>query len=252
MDREGARVWSRVTGAHIDDRIAVVMDNKVFSAPVVRSKIPDGRSVIEGMDSMEEAQDLAIVLRAGALPAPVEIMEERTVGPSLGKDSIRQSTFSLVLGFVVVIVFVLLYYKWSGLVAILALLLNVVFIFAVLAGFHATLTLPGIAGIILTIGMAIDANVLIFERIREELKTGKTIRACIDAGYERALSAILDSNITTIIAAVVLYQFGTGPVRGFALTLTIGIVSSMFTAILVTHVIFDYITTRWSLKKLSI
>jgi SecD/SecF fusion protein len=252
MDREGARIWSRVTGAHIEDRIAIVMDDKIFSAPSIRSKIPDGRTVIEGMANMEEAQDLSIVLRAGALPAPVEIIEERTVGPSLGSDSVRQSTWAMVTGFVLVVVFVLIYYQLSGLVALVALSLNVLFIFAVLAGFHATLTLPGVAGIILTIGMAIDANVLIFERIREELRTGKTIRACIDAGYDRAIRTILDANITTLIAAIVLYQFGTGPIRGFALTLAIGIVSSMFTAILVTHVVFDFVSQRWSLKKLSI
>jgi len=201
---------------------------------------------------MEEAKDLAIVLRAGALPAPIEVIEERTVGPSLGQDSIEKGTYSALVGLGLVVIFMVIYYRLSGFVANVALLMNVVIIMAVLAGFHATLTLPGVAGIILTIGMAVDANVLIFERIREELRHGKTVRAAIDSGYSRAFKTILDANITTLITALVLYQFGPGPIRGFALTLSIGIIASMFTAIVVTRVIFDYFTNRAALKKLSI
>ena len=252
MNSEGAKIFAHVTGANINRRLAIVLDNRVYSAPVIRSKIPNGNAIIEGMGNMDEAKDLAIVLRAGALPAPVKIIEERTVGPSLGRDSIRQGTFSAILGFALVILFMIFYYRMSGFLADLALLLNMLFIMAILAGFHFTLTLPGIAGIILTIGMAVDANVLIFERIREELRSGKTIRAAIDAGYGRAFITILDANLTTLFAAIVLYQFGTGPIRGFALTLSIGILSSMFTAIVVTRVVYDYITDHFTLKKLSI
>ena len=252
MNREGSRIWSRVTGANIDNRIAIVMDNKVMSAPVVRSKIPNGQSVIEGMGDMAEAQDLAIVLRAGALPAPVDIIEERTVGPSLGADSVREGSISAVIGLALVMFFMFIYYRFSGAVSVAALLLNILFIMAILAGFHATLTLPGLAGIILTFGMAVDANVLIFERIREELKTGKTIRAAIDAGYARAFTTIFDANLTTFLTAIVLYQFGTGPIRGFAVTLSIGIICSMFTAIVFTRLIFDFVTDKYSLKSLSI
>jgi len=252
MNSEGAKIFAHVTGANINRRLAIVLDHRVYSAPVIRSKIPNGNAIIEGMANMDEAKDLSIVLRAGALPAPVKIIEERTVGPSLGRDSIHQGTFSAILGFVLVILFMIFYYRMSGFLADLALLLNMLFIMAILAGFHFTLTLPGIAGIILTIGMAVDANVLIFERIREELRSGKTIRAAIDSGYSRAFVTILDANLTTLFAAIVLYQFGTGPIRGFALTLSIGILSSMFTAIVVTRVVYDYITDHFTLKKLSI
>ncbi|GBD92943.1 preprotein translocase subunit SecD [bacterium BMS3Abin05] len=252
MNSEGAKIFAHVTGANINRRMAIVLDNRVYSAPVIRSKIPNGDAIIEGMGNMDEAKDLAIILRAGALPAPVKIIEERTVGPSLGRDSIRQGTFSAILGFALVILFMIFYYRMSGFLADLALLLNMLFVMAVLAGFHFTLTLPGVAGIILTIGMAVDANVLIFERIREELRSGKTIRAAIDAGYGRAFITILDANLTTLFTAIVLYQFGTGPIRGFALTLSIGILSSMFTAIVVTRVVYDYITEHFALKKLSI
>ena len=201
---------------------------------------------------MEEARDLAIVLRAGALPAPVTVLEERTVGPSLGQDSIRKGLLSALIGGVAVIFFMIMYYRLSGIVADVALFLNILLIFSGLAAFQATLTLPGIAGIILTIGMAVDANVLIFERIREELRLGKTPRAALDTGYSRATLTIIDANITTLIAAVVLFQFGTGPVRGFAVTLSIGIMASMFTAIVVTRIIFDYFLTQQRVKTLSI
>jgi len=252
MKREGARTFARVTENNIGEQLAIVLDDKVHMAPNIRSRIPDGRAIIEGMESVEEADDISIVLRAGALPAPVNIIEERTVGPSLGEDSIRAGTMSAIAGLIIVMVFMVIYYRGSGLVADLALVLNMIFLMAVLAGFGFTLTLPGIAGIILTIGMAVDANVLIFERIREELRAGKTTWNAVKNGFDRALVTILDANITTMIAGIILYQFGTGPIRGFALTLMIGITASVFTALVVSRAIFDYITARWSVKKLSI
>ena len=252
LNDEGARIFSRVTGANIKKRLAVILDDQVYLAPVIQVKIRDGRSRITGLSTMEEAQDLAIVLRAGALPAPVRIIEERTVGPSLGLDSIISGSRSALYGMILVAFFMLIYYNLSGLLADMALALNVIFIMAVMAYFNATLTLPGIAGIILTIGMAVDANVLIFERIREELLKGKTIKSAIDQGYGNAFSAILDANVTTFIAGIVLYTFGSGPIKGFALTLMIGIVASMFTAIVVTRVVFDFALSKWTFKRLSI
>ena len=248
---EGAKIFSRLTGANIKERLAIVLDKKVFSAPVIESKLSKD-SIIKGDFSMEQARDLAIVLRAGALPAPIEYIEERTVGPSLGRDSIRLAKISAAIGTALIIIFMIVYYGMSGAIADFALGLNLFFILSVLAGFHATLTLPGIAGIILTIGMAVDANVLIYERIREELRTGKTVRSAIDSGYARAFRTILDANVTTVMTALVLYWKGTGPIKGFALTLIIGLLANMFTAILVTRVIFDFVTTRWEIKKLSI
>jgi SecD/SecF fusion protein len=252
LNDDGARTFSRVTGANINKRLAIVLDNRVFLAPEIQVKIRDGRSRITGLETMEEAQDLAIVLRAGALPAPVRIIEERTVGPSLGLDSILKGSQSAVYGMLIVMIFMLIYYKMAGGLADVALMMNVLFIMGVMAYFNATLTLPGIAGIILTIGMAVDANVLIFERIREELRRGKTVKASIDQGYGNAFSAILDANVTTFIAGVVLYTFGSGPIKGFALTLMIGILASMFTAVVVTRVIFDYAVANWSIKELKI
>lgn len=252
LNDDGTRIFSRVTGANIKKRLAVVLDRQVYLAPEIQVKIRDGRSRITGLNTMEEAQDLSIILRAGALPAPVRIIEERTVGPSLGLDSILSGSRSALYGMILVAIFMLIYYKFSGALANMALALNIIFIMAVMAYFNATLTLPGIAGIILTIGIAVDANVLIFERIREELQKGKTIKSAIDQGYGNALSAILDANVTTFIASVVLYTFGSGPIKGFALTLMIGIVASMFTAIVVTRVVFDYAVSKWSIKKLSI
>ena len=252
LNDDGTRIFSRVTGANIKKRLAVVLDRQVYLAPEIQVKIRDGRSRITGLNTMEEAQDLSIILRAGALPAPVRIIEERTVGPSLGLDSILSGSRSALYGMILVAIFMLLYYKLSGALANMALALNIIFIMAVMAYFNATLTLPGIAGIILTIGIAVDANVLIFERIREELQKGKTIKSAIDQGYGNALSAILDANVTTFIASVVLYTFGSGPIKGFALTLMIGIIASMFTAIVVTRVVFDYAVSKWSIKKLSI
>ena len=249
---DGVRRFRTITGAHIGERLAIVLDGAVYSAPTIQSKIMNGRSIITGSGTQEEAKDLAIILRAGALPAEVEIIEDRTVGPSLGRDSIEQGRVAGIISMVIVALFMIAYYRFAGIVADVALGLNVLFVMAVLAGFHATLTLPGIAGIILTIGMAVDANVLIFERIREELRAGKTVRAAIDSGYGNALSAIIDANITTLIVGIVLYEFGTGPIRGFALTLCIGIVSSLFTALVVTRSIFNAWTSRASTTSLSI
>jgi SecD/SecF fusion protein len=248
MNSEGSREWARITGANIGKQIAIVLDNAVFSAPVVRNRITGGRSSIEGMENIEEARLLEIILKAGSLPAPVAIIEQRTVGPSLGEDSIRRGLYSTGLAFALTVVFMIFYYRTAGSIADFALLFNVLFILGVLAGFQATLTLPGIAGIILTIGMAVDANVLIFERIREEEATGKTLRASIDAGYAKAFSAIIDANITTFLVGIILYQFGTGPVKGFALTLMIGILASLFSAIVITRVIFDMLTEKKTSK----
>jgi SecD/SecF fusion protein len=246
MNSEGSRDWARITGANVNKRIAIVLDNAVFSAPVVKGKIIGGNSQIEGMENIDEARLLEIVLKAGALPAPVEIIEQRNVGPSLGEDSIRKGLFSTILSFSVIVLFMIAYYRTGGAIADLALLFNILFILGVLAGFQATLTLPGIAGIILTIGMAVDANVLIYERIREEAVTGKTLRAAIDAGYSKAFHAIFDSNITTFFSGVILYQFGTGPVQGFALTLMIGIAASLFSAVVITRVVFEIMMERGS------
>jgi preprotein translocase subunit SecD len=244
MNSDGAAEWARITGANIDKRIAIILDGVVYSAPVVRTKITGGRSEISGMSDLKEAQLLAIVLKAGALPAPVDIIEERTVGPSLGQDSITDGFRSTIIGFVVISFFMIFYYHRAGSIAAASLVFTILFIFGALAGFGATLTLPGIAGIILTIGMAVDANVLIYERIREELATGKTIKSSIDNGFSKANSAIVDSNITTIITGVILYQFGTGPIQGFALTLIIGIIASMFSALVIARVIFEYMVAK--------
>ena len=252
MNSEGARTWSRITGANIGRQIAIVLDKKVHMAPSIRTKISDGGTMIEGFAGMDEAKDIAIVLRAGALPAPVNIIEERIVGPSLGADSVKRGTNSVLLGLGLIIIFMFVYYKLSGSIANFALIWNILLVLSVLASLGATLTLPGIAALILTVGMSIDANVIIFERIREELRKGKSVRAAIDGGYNRALTTIIDANVTTLIAALVLYQFGTGPIRGFATVLFWGIVISMFTAIFVTRTIFNSFIDRKGLKKLSI
>jgi len=252
MNSDGARTWSRITGANIGRRIAIVLDKKVHMAPSIRTKISDGGTMIEGFAGMDEAKDIAIVLRAGALPAPVNIIEERIVGPSLGADSVKRGTNSVLLGLLLIIVFMFVYYKLSGSIANFALIWNILLVLSVLASLGATLTLPGIAALILTVGMSIDANVIIFERIREELRKGKSVRAAIDGGYNRALTTIIDANVTTLVAALVLYQFGTGPIRGFATVLFWGIIISMFTAIFVTRTIFNSFADRKGVKKLSI
>ena len=252
MNSDGTKQWSRITGANINRRIAIVLDNKVHMAPNIIEKIPSGGTRIQGFADLNEAKDIAIVLRAGALPVPVQIIEERIVGPSLGADSIRQGTRSVIIALIIVMIFMLVYYKIAGSIANFALIWNMILVLSILALLQATLTLPGIAALILTMGMSIDANVIIFERIREELRKGKTARAAIDAGYNRAITTIVDANITTVIAALVLYQFGTGPIKGFATVLFWGIAISMFTAIFVTRTIFMSMTNRKNLQKLSI
>ncbi len=244
MNSEGSRTWARLTGANVNKNIAIVLDGVVYSYPTVINRIVGGRSSITGLDSREEAQDVVTVLMSGALPAPVDIVEERTVGPSLGRASIRAGFISVMVGLGLVALFMIFYYRTAGLVANLALLFNMIFIFGILAAFKATLTLPGIAGIVLTIGMAVDANVLIFERIREERATGKTLKAAIDAGYSKAFSAIFDANVTTFFVAAILYSFGVGPIQGFAVTLMAGILSSLFTAIIVSRIVFDYMVIK--------
>jgi len=252
FDARGADLFAKITTENVKERLAIVMDGKVQSAPVIQEPITGGECRITGSFTMDEARDLAVVLRSGALPAPVKILSEENVGPSLGQDSINQGITSMIVGLALVVLAILVYYRFAGLVANLALFLNMILMLGALAAFQATLTLPGIAGIILTIGMAVDANVLIFERIREEVRLGKTPAAAVEAGYGKATLTILDANVTTLIAALVLYQFGTGPVRGFAVTLSIGIVSSLFTAITFTRLIFDYVLLRFRPSKLSI
>ncbi|MAP02560.1 MAG: protein translocase subunit SecD [Candidatus Marinimicrobia bacterium] len=252
MNSDGARKWSIMTGSNIGRQVAIVLDKKVHMAPNIREKISGGGTLIEGFANMDEAKDIAIVLRAGALPAPVKIIEERVVGPSLGAESVKSGTQSVLIGLAIVLVFMIFYYRASGGIADFALIWNIVLVLAILASLQATLTLPGIAGLILTVGMSIDANVIIFERIREELDKGKTAKAAIDGGYNRALTTIVDANMTTLIAALVLWQFGTGPIRGFATVLFWGILISMFTAIFVTRSIFNVFVNRKSFTKLSI
>jgi len=252
MNNEGAKIFSRLTGSNIGKRLAITMDDKVYMAPSIRSKIPNGSGYIEGLEDMDEAKNIAIVLRAGALPAQVDVIEERTIGPSLGRDSLAVGAKVGAMALLIVMAFMVFYYRRSGLLADMALILNMIFTMAIMAMLRSTLTLPGIAGLVLTIGMAVDANVLIFERIREELERGKTVKAAIETGYSRALSAILDSNITTLLTALILMQFGTGPVKGFAITLFWGITSSMFTAIFVTRTFYNWRTDRHVLKTLSI
>ncbi len=242
MNSEGAADWARITGANINKRIAIVLDNVVYSAPVVRSKITGGNSQIEGMANIQEAKLLEIVLKAGALPAPLKIVEERSVGPSLGEDSIQKGLYSSIVALFLVALFMSVYYKFGGGASVIAMLFNMMFVLGIMASFKATLTLPGIAGLILTIGMAVDSNVLIYERIREELTAGKPMKTAIDIGYKKAFSAILDGNVTTIITGIILYQFGTGPIQGFALTLIIGLVANLFTAIVITRIMFDILS----------
>ena len=251
MNPQGARNWSRFTGSNIGKRVAIVLDNKVYMAPFINDKIPTGQTLISGLDDANEAQDIANVLRAGELPAPINIIEERTVGPSLGNDSIQSGKNALIIAFLSVLVFILLYYKVSGIIANIALLLNVIFILSLLALLGATLTLPGIAGLILTIGISVDANVIIFERIKEELESGKNISSAVRSGYNRAFVTILDANVTTLIAAFVLANIGSGPIKGFAITLSIGIICSMFTAIFITRTLYMVILKNGK-QKLSI
>ena len=252
FDDIGAKLFEQITGANVKKRLAIILDDNVYSAPVIQERIGGGRAQITGRFDMKEAGDLAIVLRAGALPAPVKILEQRSVGPSLGQDSIRKGIISTLVSAAMVALFMIFYYRVSGAIADIALILNILFVMGTLAIFRATLTLPGIAGLVLSIGMAVDANILIHERIKEELRWGKTVRAAIDEGYRRAFITILDSNLTTLFAALFLYQFGTGPVKGFAVTLSIGLLANIFTAVYVTRWVFDFLTLKVKVKKLSI
>ncbi len=252
FDPQGAKIFDRLTSENVGRKLAIVLDGVVYSDPVIKERIPNGTAVIEGSYTDEEAKVLAIALRTGRLPARVIILEQRTVGPALGADSIKSGILASAFGGLGIILFMMVYYKFSGVIADLALAMNILLILALMALISATLTLPGIAGIALTIGIAVDAIVLIYERIREELRLGKTPRAAIDTGYQRATITIMDANVTSAIAALVLYGFGTGPVRGFAVTLFFGLAANMFTAIFVTRIIFDYLLTERRVKELSI
>jgi preprotein translocase subunit SecD len=252
LSTAGAKLFEKITGENVQKRLAIVLDGNVYSAPVIQDRISGGRAQITGRFSIQEATDLAIVLRAGALPAPVKIIQNLTVGPSLGRDSIEKGIRATIIAGLLVVLFMVGYYRLSGGIADVALVLNLIVLMGALAVLNATLTLPGIAGIILTIGMGVDSNVLIFERIREELRSGKPVRLSVDAGYDKALVTIVDSHVTTLITAVALFLFGTGPIKGFAVTLSLGILINLFTALLGTKVAFDFINTRWKLKRLSI
>jgi preprotein translocase subunit SecD len=248
----GAKLFEDVTGANVKKRLAIILDNTVYSAPVIQEKISGGNAQITGRFTMDEARDLSIVLRAGALPAPLKMLQNVTIGPSLGRDSIEAGKMAGIIGTIAVIVFMIFYYRLSGLIADFALLLNIIFLLGAMASLNATLTLPGIAGIILAIGMAVDSNVLMFERMRDELRAGKTPRSAVDSGYNKAFWTIFDSHVTTLITAAVLFQFGTGPIKGFAVTLSLGVSINLFTALIGTKSVFDIINTKRELKKLSI
>ncbi len=251
LNPRGASTFDKLTGDHVGERLAIVLDNIVHSAPVIQTRIGGGRGQItlgtgQGEKLMKEAQDLAIVLRAGALPAQLEFLEQRVIGPSLGQDSIRAGTMASVIGSLLVFVFILFYYKTSGAIAVFSLALNVLFVMACLVGMDATLTLPGIAGIALTVGIAVDSNVVIYERIREELRLGKHPQGAVDSGFQKAFRTILDANVTNAAAACVLLMYGTGPIKGFAVTLLIGIITTLFTAVFVCRLVFD-----WYLRALE-
>lgn len=248
----GAKLFDQATAANVGKRFAIVLDNNIYSAPVIRERISGGSAQISGSFTEKTAADLAIILRAGALPAPVKIIQNVTVGPSLGQDSINKGLYAALIGVLLVVVFMTIYYKLSGLVANWGMVLNVVYLMGALSALGATLTLPGIAAIVLLIGMSVDSNVLIFERVREELKLGKTPKAALDAGYDKAFMTIVDSHITTLITAAVLFQFGTGPVKGFAVSLSLGVIINLFTALIGTKVIFDIALHKGNIKKLSI
>ena len=252
LNAAGAEIFEDVTGANIGKRLAIVLDNTVYSAPVIRDRIAGGNAMIEGQFSMDEAKDLSIILRAGALPAPLKMLQNVTVGPSLGRDSIEAGKIAGIIGTIAVLIFMIFYYRLSGLIADFALFLNVILLLGAMASLNATLTLPGIAGIILAIGMAVDSNVLMFERMREELRAGKTPVAAVDSGYRKAFWTIFDSHVTTLITAAVLFQFGTGPIKGFAITLSLGVSINLFTALIGTKTVFDVLLTKGTMRKLSI
>jgi preprotein translocase subunit SecD len=252
LDSRGARIFDSLTAENVGRRLAIVLDGTVYSAPVIKERIPGGHVQITGQFSLDQAHDLAIVLRSGALPAPVEIAEERTVGPSLGRDSIREGELSFLVGAAGVLIFMALYYDRAGLLADFGLSLNIMLLLCAMAAMQATLTLPGIAGIVLTLGMSVDANVLINERMREELRNGKTPRDAVRIGYERAWSAIKDSNISTFVAGLILFQFGTGPVKGFAITLCVGVLTGLFSCVVVTRIWYDYLISARRLNRISV
>lgn len=252
LDQRGAQIFAAITAANVGRKIAIVLDNVVYSAPVIREPIPGGHVQISGSFTYDESHELAIVLRSGALPAPVEIIEERTVGPSLGRDSIREGELSFVVGALVVLIFMAVYYSGAGLLADFGLSLNILLLICVMAALQATLTLPGIAGIVLTLGMSVDANVLVNERMREELREGKTPREAVRLGYERAWSAIRDSNISTFVAGLILFQFGTGPVKGFAVTLCVGVLTGVFSCFVLTRAWYDYLISMRRLNTISV
>ena len=252
FDAKGGREFERITGDNVKKRMAIVLDNTIYSAPVIQERISGGRAQITGTFTTQEANDLAIVLRAGALPAPLKIIQDLTVGPSLGKDSIEKGIRSTLIAGAIVVIFMIVYYRLSGAIADFALVLNLICLMGALSALMATLTLPGIAGIVLTIGMGVDSNVLIFERIREELRGGKGVRLAVDGGYDKAFWTIVDSHVTTLITGVVLFLFGTGPIKGFAVTLCLGIAINLFTALVGTKVIFDIMNQRQKVEQLSI
>jgi preprotein translocase subunit SecD len=252
FNSEGARIFDKITAENVGKRLAIVLDNTVYSAPVVKERISGGKASITGGFTMEEAKDLAIVLRAGALPAPVKVIQNITIGPSLGADSIRKGVTAALMGAILVIIFMIYYYRFSGIIANIALMLNLLYLLGAFTALKATMTLPGIAGIILTMGMGVDSNVLIFERIREELRLGKTVRAAIDGGYSKAWVTIFDSHITTLITTFVLFIFGTGPIKGFAVTLSIGVIINLFTAVFGSKSLFDWIIQKYQPRSLSI
>ncbi|MDH4230837.1 MAG: protein translocase subunit SecD [Nitrospirota bacterium] len=252
FNEEGAKRFEEITGENVKKRLAIILDNTVYSAPVIQERIAGGNAQISGNFSMDEAKDLSIVLKAGALPAPLKMLQNVTVGPSLGSDSIRAGKLAGIVGTIAVVLFMVLYYRLSGVIADFALILNIVLLFGAMASLNATLTLPGIAGIILAVGMAVDSNVLMFERIREEIRAGKPPRSAIDSGYDKAFSTIFDSHVTTLITAAVLFQFGTGPIKGFAVTLSLGVAINLFTALVGTKSIFDLISSKYKIERLSI
>ena len=252
MTKEGRKKWSKFTGANINRQVAIILDEKVFMAPFIRDKISSGGTQISGFADMQEAKDIASVLKAGELPAPIKIIQTNYIGPSLGQDSINSGSFSMIIGLALILIFMLLYYKASGIIANIALVINIIIIFAVLYTMNAVLTLPGIAGLLLTVGMSVDANVIIFERIKEEIKSGKTIYASVNNGYKKAFVTILDANITTLLTAFILSFIGSGPIKGFATTLSVGIFCSMFTAVFFTKTLFLTLLKKTKINKLSI
>lgn len=252
FDSVGAKVFEKVTGENLEKRLAIVLDNTVYSTPRIQSKISGGRAQVTGSFTSIEASDLSIALRAGALPAPVNVIQNVTVGPSLGQDSIEKGIRTTIIGALLVVVYMIFYYRLSGLLANAMLGMNLLFLMGALAALNATITLPGIAAIVLTVGMAVDSNVLIYERIRDELKKGRPVRLAIDAGYEKAFSSIFDSHVTTLITAIALFLFGTGPIKGFAVSLSLGVLINLFTSLVGTKVVFDMINRQWRIERLSI